>query len=305
MFFKENSIIICNQNTKKRILEDNFRQKKLFNATFFSLQEFIERLCFKITDEAITYSKHFLNTSYENAKIIVPNIYLIDLEEEYCDSKLLELQNLKKELIFNGLLEFDTLFKEFIKDKTIYLIDLFLDNFSLELFDKLKESNEVICENTLNNFSEYNVVFFDQYSDEVDYVFSKIHSLLDSGIDINNIFIISESDEYRHLLYRYSKLYQIDVFMKEKESIKNHKIVKKVFELLENGLSKEDILNEIKNEEDTYVINQIVSLFNRFHFVGSVKELIEILESEIANISYESKRVNNVVRVVDSSYSFK
>ena len=77
MLFKENSIIICSQNTKKKILEDNFRQKKLFNATFFSLQEFINRLAFKITDEAIVYSKNFLGISYENAKTIVPNIYYI------------------------------------------------------------------------------------------------------------------------------------------------------------------------------------------------------------------------------------
>ena len=304
MLFKENSIIICSQNTKKKILEDNFRQKKLFNATFFSLQEFINRLTFKITDEAIVYSKNFLGISYENAKTIVPNIYYIDTEEEYFDNKLIELQNLMKELIANNLLEYDSLFKEFLRDKTIYLVDLFLDHYSIELISKLEETNEIIYHKSLKNDKTYEVVSFEHYADEVDYVFSQIYSLLEKGVDINNIYIVSQSDEYRHLINRYSQLYQIDTFMKENESIKNHKIVKKVFDLLSREFNKDEILNELINEKDTYVINQIVSLFNRFYFVDDVKELIEILEVEIANISYESKRVHNTVKVVDLSYSF-
>ena len=223
MIFKENSIIICNQNTKKRILEDNFRQKKLFNATFFSLQEFINKLCFKITDEAIVYSQKFLNTSYANAKVIVPYIYYIDLEETYSDSKLVELQNLRKELDAKKLLEYDSFFKEFIKDKTIYIVNLFLDNFYSELFKGLEDKHEVIYMNNIIERRGYNVAFFENYTDEVDYVYSEISSLLEEGVDINNIFIINQSDEYRHLIKRYSNLYQIDTFLREKETIKKVK----------------------------------------------------------------------------------
>ena len=305
MIFKENSIIICNQNTKKRILEDNFRQKKLFNATFFSLQEFINKLCFKITDEAIVYSQKFLKTSYANAKVIVPYIYYIDLEETYSDSKLVELQNLRKELDAKKLLEYDSFFKEFIKDKTIYIVNLFLDNFYSELFKGLEDKHEVIYMNNIIERRGYNVAFFENYTDEVDYVYSEISSLLEEGVDINNIFIINQSDEYRHLIKRYSNLYQIDTFLREKETIKNHKIVKKVLELLGESYSKSKILEEIKDEKDTYIINQIVSLFNRFHFVSDSKELADIFDYEIANITYEDRRVINAIRVVDTSYSFK
>ena len=107
MIIKENSIIICNQNTKTRILEENFSKKKLFNATFLSLEEFRNKFYFEITDEAYVFAAKFLDTSYENAKVIVPNIYYIDVNEEYSDEKLINLQTLKKFLIENKLLKFD------------------------------------------------------------------------------------------------------------------------------------------------------------------------------------------------------
>ena len=130
MNVRDNSIIVCDQNTKNEILKQTFHQKKLFNTTFFSLEEFKNRFFFKITDQAVLYASKFLKMSYKNAKVIVKNIYYVDLNDEYTDNKLLQLQSLKKELIEKDLLEFDNLFAQFIKDKSIYVIDMFLDVFA-------------------------------------------------------------------------------------------------------------------------------------------------------------------------------
>ena len=54
--FKENSIIVCNENVKKNILKRNFEEKKLCNLTFINIDEFIKRYTFKISKEAIIYS---------------------------------------------------------------------------------------------------------------------------------------------------------------------------------------------------------------------------------------------------------
>lgn len=304
MNIKENSIIICNQNTKKRILEKNFHQKKLFNATFYSLEEFKNKICFKITDEAVFFAAKFLNISYENAKVIVPNLYYVDCHEEYLDKKLIELQMLKNKLIDNKLLEFDLLFKEFIKGKDIYLIDLLLDNFYTEMFDGLKNEANLYFFNTEVSNKKYSVVNFENYNMEVDYVFGEISKLLRSGVDINNILILSESNEYRHLINRYSKLYKIDVFLKENESIKNHSIVKDFLSHLRSGLSKEEALTKISRFNNEYILNKLVGLLNRFYFLNDNIELIEVLETELKNIYYEDKKVSNCIKVVDLSYSF-
>ena len=59
MRFKNNSIIICNQSTKKKILESNFLEKKLNDFTFIDLESFKERFYFKISYKAIIYAMKF------------------------------------------------------------------------------------------------------------------------------------------------------------------------------------------------------------------------------------------------------
>ena len=303
MIIKENSIIICNQNTKTRILEENFSKKKLFNATFLSLEEFRNKFYFEITDEAYVFAAKFLDTSYDNAKVIVPNIYYIDVNEEYSDEKLINLQTLKKVLIENKLLKFDSLFKEFIKEKEIYIIELFLDKFYTEMFKNI--DNDVFYENNPKVTKGHQVSIFDNYVEEVEYVFSEIYLLLDKGININNIYVVCESDEYTHLINRYSRLYDIDVCIKEKESIKNHKIVKQAFLLLKAGLTREKVIEELTNSKDIYIVNQLIKLFNRFYFINNNEELIRVLESEINNVYYEDKKVIDAVRVVSLNNYFK
>lgn len=303
MKLKENSIIVCNQNTKKKILEVNFNQKKLFNATFFTLEEFKSRFCFKIIDQAVVFAANFLNISYKNAKIIVKNLYYIDIEEEYSDEKLIQLQSLKNELINKNLLEFDDLFIEFISGKEIYVIDLFLDNFHKELFDSIQNANVNYINQEVAK-KEYKVAEFERYEDEVDYIFSEIYKQLQDGIDINNIYIVSENDEYRHLITRYSKLYKIETYLKEKESIKNHYIIKEFLNHLQNGFSKKDALAKISESNNSYIINKLIALLNRFHFVNDSNELLSILECEINNVYYEDEKKINVVNVVDISHDF-
>ena len=227
MDFKNNSIIICNQSTKKKILELNFLEKKLNDFTSIDLESFKERFYFKISYNAIIYAMNFLNTSYENAKIIVKNIYFIDIEGNYQnDKKLTQLQQLKKNLIDENILEYDPYFSQFIKDKNIYVVDMFLDNFAIKMFEEVsKMANVNIIDNQPLN-KKYEVYKFDKHQQEVEYVFDQISNLLDKNVDINDIFICVESSDYNHMLYRYSSLYQIPISINLKESIKNHFIYK-------------------------------------------------------------------------------
>lgn len=304
MNIKENSIIICDKNTKKNILKQSFLEKKLFDYTFITLSDFKSRYNFKITDEAIVYAMEFLLTSYENAKQIINSIYYIDIEATYKDQKLIQLQELKVKLIEQNLLEYDTLFKEFIKGKDIYIIDLFLDNYMTVLFEDVKQYANVHYLFEEQKQREYKVFEFEKYENEVDYVFSKIYRLLDEGIDINNIYIVCESSEYNHLINRFANLYKIPVYIKENESIKNHFIVKEFIKVLKETLSKESSLKHIEQFNNSYIYNSIIKCLNRFYFVTDIFVLIEILEAEFSNINYEDSQLTDVVRVVDLSYYF-
>lgn len=304
MIYKENSIIICNPSTKQNILEKSFLEKKLFNYTFITLNDFKERYYFKISDAAIVFAMNFLNCSYDNAKLITSNIYYVD-DKEYSDEKLINLQNLKKELISHNLLTFDPYFIEFIKGKNIYVVNMFLDNFNAKMFESISNISNVSIINDNPKRGKYNIVEFDKHYDEVDYVFSEILKLLDNGTNINDIFIATESSEYDHMLFRYSRLYQIPVHISEKESIANHYIFKSYIDKLKQLRDKKMALEHIEKFNNSYIYNAIVKLLNRFYFIEDVPVLSEVLVSEALGVFYEDTVETDVVKVVKVSDGFK
>ena len=132
-------LIICNNEVKEKILRKAFDEKRLFSYTFLSMNSLKEKLFFKITTEAYLYAAEFLKCSYANSKIITPSIYYVDVNEVYEDSKLIQLQTLKKELIENDLLEFDMLFETFLTRKKVYIYQEEFDNFTVNMIEKIKQ----------------------------------------------------------------------------------------------------------------------------------------------------------------------
>ena len=273
MEFIDNSIIICSNDEKKNILRKCFSQKKLWNYTFFTKKEFKERFYFKITKKAIAYAMSFYNTTYDIASVLIENIYYVDINCEYKDRKLIDLVSLKKNLLYAGLLELEPNFKELIKGKDIYLLETDLDVFDSIMFNEVSKIATLIKEDKMLVDKDITVNEFADYKEEVDYVFSCISNLINQGVDINKIVILNNSDEYNHLIRRYSKLYTIPVLLEEKESIKNHFIVKKFFTMLDDGNPLDEIFDELKKYSNEHIINRLVSLVNDFNFIKDRKIL--------------------------------
>lgn len=304
MLYKENSIIICNNSVKTNILTECFKQKMLCNYTFINLDDFIKRFTFRITDEAVVFAMKFLNMSYKNTLAIINNIYYIDSEKEYMDEKLVLLSELKKTLIEQGLLEYDLYFKEFINGKNIYLVDQFLDVLQKDIFTEVSKIADVIYVDIQVGKLSFDVVEFDKYEQEVEWVFGKILDLLLEGEDINNINIINQNPEYNHLIARYSSLYKIPVFIKENESINNHPIVKEFIKNI-SLMSKEDALKVVLSHGENYIYNKLISILNRFNFILDDMELIEVVEATLEHTYYEDEIIKDSVKVVDFNKEFK
>ncbi len=285
------------------ILKKSFEEKKLFNYTFISLDDFISRYTFRITNEALIFAMNYLSLSYQNTKAIIKNIYYIDSKKEYNDDKLELLKGLKNALVDNDLLEYDFCFKEFISGKTIYLIDEFLDVYQSFIFKEIEKKANVIYQKNEKEF-ELNVYNFDKYDCEVDWVFSNILKLLLDGVDINKVFIINENSEYNHLINRYSNLYKVPVYIKDSESINNHFIVKEFLNLLLTmGVSSS--LERIKEYDNNYIYNKIIGVLNDFYFISDNMLLSEVLEVELSNVYYEDIDEKDSIKVVKLDYSFE
>ena len=113
---KSETIIICKSGFKNYIL----KQKKLYMIKIYTLNEFIHLYCFDYDYRAILYISDKYNLKYDIAKMYLDNLYYVD-DVKYGIKKLDFLCELKKDLIRNNLLIYNDNFKEYIKDKEIYI----------------------------------------------------------------------------------------------------------------------------------------------------------------------------------------
>ena len=294
--FCDDAIIICNNNIKNKILKDAFKEKRLFNYTFYSVNNFKEKYYYKITKEAYIYASKFLNLSYQNSKLITPAIYYIDLDNDYNDSKLKQLQLLKKALKENNLLEFDSLFHAFLLRKKLYIYQRDLDYFTKAMIDEL---SKIIQVNYFDFEAEHkieSVLAFDKYEEEIEYVFTQIRKLLDQKIDINKIFIVNTDKNYNHIINRYASLFNIPVKMKEQTTLSANKEVKKFITGLKNHEPIVDLVGRIYNDDIKKII---INLINEYASFGN-----EILIAEIMHKTFETDLLTDIVNVCDLDYGF-
>ena len=82
-------------------------------------EEFKSHYYFSYDQQAILYLMETYHIHMDVAKTYLENLYVIALNQEYKNKKLIFLKNLKQELINNQLLEFDPLFSSYLKTKKI------------------------------------------------------------------------------------------------------------------------------------------------------------------------------------------
>lgn len=147
---KNETIIICEQNTKNKILKQLTKEKKLLNIKLLTKKELIKKLYFTYDENAILYLIEKYNYKYEIATMYLENLIYIE-DKKYKNEKLTNLQVLKKELIKQNLLTKDENFPALIKNKDIifYHYD-YLDNFDNKIINDLRKiANVKIIEKKL------------------------------------------------------------------------------------------------------------------------------------------------------------
>lgn len=337
MQFKNDSIIICSAGMKRKLLEKHSGKFPLFYATYFDIKNFIEKYDFEINNKSILAAMKILNVSYANAKVITPYVYYVEEEKEYADEKLIKLQELKKKIKDKN----NDVFLKFLEGKDIYVFDLFLDNFSKGILDKIaktnnvfyvseKDKNKIYDSSKFYNYTESDeyvfskepnvhvdfdlikstkrdVLKFKTYDKEVEYVFTQIAKLLVDAKEveaINNIYIWSNSTAYNHMISRYSDIFGIPVSIKETESIKNHITYKEFYKCLRESNDKRQAFQKIEKYKETYEYNALLSLLNEFYFLDG-EELCEVIKVEIENVKYKDLTYKNCVKVVSNGDVFK
>lgn len=257
-------ILLVPNNIKKDIIKEVRKKYYNYNIKFMSLEEFSKRITFNYNEKTIYYLMKEYNINYHIAKLYLDNLYYID--EKLNNEKMNKLINIKKYLDNNNLLIYDKYFKDYIKDKEIYIYGY---NYINKYYQKLlKEYNYKEIKPDIKNNNIDKIYSANNIEEEVIYVGSKISKLLKNNINIDNIKIIATS-EYKEIIDRIFKFYNIPVNIK-KNSLYSISSVKRLVEDLNN-------LKELDNIKNQDTINKIIKIINKYYFIEDkniVKDLI-------------------------------
>lgn len=283
--YKDRKIIFVTPNyIKNSVIKEN--SGLFINIKYMTKEEYKSKYFFSFNNKTIDYLMTKYNYNLDFAKIIISWLYVIDLNKEYTFSKLVDLQKIKKDLIDNNLLEFDLLFRNYIKDKLIIVYNYpVLDLYEEKMFkDALIINKE--CKDIKTDVYHCNTL-----EDELLFVINEINKLVKKGISLNNIIISNVTNEYLYPIYKIFSYFNIPINIDMNESIYGTFIV-------QNYL-KEKKLPGFVNP----IVKSLISVINDLTDIEKSSNYNLFLIDKLKNTKIPSNKYKNAVNIVsDISY---
>lgn len=277
---ENNMLIICPNEQKSKILEKLEQENKLYNLKFMTKKEYLDNYFFTYKDNALLYLMKKYHYKVDVCKVYLNCLYVIDENKVYQNKKLLFLQNLKKELQEQGLLEYNSSFKDYLKGKR----KVVLNYPKLDLYERIAlETEEIVTKNQ----KELVVTEYKTMEEEVNGIALKILKLLNEKVSINKIYLTNVTNDYLYTIDRIFSYYKIPINLNIKYPIFGTKIVK-------------DYLQEEKLdlENSNRITKKLVSILNSLiDLKDESKEYKELLISKIKSASVSSEEYKNAVQV--------
>lgn len=292
----EDLLVLCPDATKKLLLKELEDDNKLYQIKFMNINEFIDNYFYKYDETANIFLMDKYNIIKNVSDVYLKNMYFIDINTNYQSEKLEDLKNKKLELLNNNLLTFNRTFKNYISKKKIIVINY--PKLEKYIVDALRSLNATFI-NLEKKDAKLKVYGYNNIEDELNATFQKIVELIRSGISINNIHILNVQDEYKYLLEKFSKLYNIPIKLNSTTSIYTSRTVKeylKTKELKEDIQYKRDINNKIK------------SVINSLCHIKDSKYYDEILKEKLKHTYMKQETLTNEVKIdelFETNYSSK
>ena len=264
-------VLITPNKIKNKIIEIVRSKYYNYNIKFMSLEDFIKKYIFDYNNKTIYYLMKEYDINLSSALVYINNLYYIS--DKLDNNKMNILKEMKEYLDNNKLLIYNDRFREYIKDKEIYIYGYdYLDKYTLSI---LKDLNYKTIDYKYRDNNIYNIYEFDYIDDEVIFVIDRIYELLRKNIDINKIKLII-SNEYKEVIYRLFKIYNLPISIK-KRSIYSIKVVKDVLSNLDNIDNNLDII------KDDDIKDKVVKALNNYSFINDKEEVRELIINDLKN----------------------
>lgn len=264
-------VLITPNKIKNKIIEIVRIKYYNYNIKFMSLEDFIKKYIFDYNNKTIYYLMKEYDINLSSALVYINNLYYIS--DKLDNNKMNILKEMKEYLDNNKLLIYNDRFREYIKNKEIYIYGYdYLDKYTLSI---LKDLNYKVIDYKYRDNNIYNIYEFDYIDDEVIFVIDRIYELLRKNIDIKKIKLIITS-EYKEVIYRLFKIYNLPISIK-KRSIYSIKVVKDVLSNLDNIGNNLDII------KDDDIKDKVVKVLNNYSFINDKEEVRELIVNDLKN----------------------
>lgn len=268
-------IVLMPNSIKNNIIKEVRNKYYNYNIKFLSLEEFIEKYTFSYNNRTIYYLMREYNLNLSSAMVYIKNLYYIDMNIH--NKKMDTLINMKKFLDDHDLLIYDDYFREYVKNKEIYIYGYdYLNKYYLKVLEGL---NYKVIDYIYNDYEVKNIYEFNYIDEEVIFVIDKILELIRNNIKPDNIKLII-SKEYEEVIDRLFKIYNIPINVK-KRSIYSARSVKDFLNNL-NDINKG--LDDINDDE---IRNKVISVLNNYAFIDNKKEALELIINDLKNTYFE------------------
>lgn len=298
---KEDNIIIITP-AKKELLKYISEHKMIKNIKFYTLEEIRNNLDYRYREDTLYYISNKYNIILENSKIIMDNLYYINVNDNYDNDKLNCLKEIKLDLIDNGYIIFNKMFKNNFNNKKIYIYNY--SNIS-KYYQKLLNNNYEVINDKIDNNQKIIVNEFNTLEEEVVWCAGEIVNLINSGVNINNIIINSLDNDYISTIKRVFKEFNIPLILSNKHPLCSYDQSKYFNDLLKNNFSLEESILTIKenyqfNNFNQNIFNSIIKFVNTYSLLDLDKNTILKLYKYYSENTYIiTNNYYNVVKEMD------
>ena len=297
---KNNNLIITNNSNKKEILKYMSSLNELVNVKVITPHELITNYYFDYDEKSVYYLMNKYNIKYSVARIYIENMYYVDDSSDI--DKIKNLYNMKQELINNKLLKNNELFKDFINNKNIIVYNIsHMPNIVKKILDNYEYK---VIENDSKDY-KHDIYEFSSLNDEVSYVASKCALLIKSGVDINKIFLTNLNDEYRLIIKRIFKFFNLGVYLDEKYSIYSTKTAQKFLNLYGSDIKNTIVsLKEIITKDEIDIYNKIINICNKYVWCDNYLSIKELIINDLKNTYIDLPVKENCIKEANIETKF-
>ena len=288
---QDKSIIICENSYKKAILKQ-MNQKHIFlDVKFYPKQKFWQNYLFTYNENTLSYLITKYNFKISIAKMYLNNLYYIE-NKEYKNPKLQFLANLKNELEEQGLLIYNSYFKNYIQDYKIIVWNYpYLEKWEEEIFNEI---NATIINIPYQKKKKFIYEALD-CEEEISFVAEKIANLIEKGIDINKIKLLNVTEQYYNVLKRTFNFYHIPVKIPSQNTLYNNVYAQQFLNNL--TLDLKESLNVIANTNKD-IEDKIIAICNKYVFVDNLEVLKKLLTYEFKNTVINKFNLKNYIDLI-------